>query len=275
VPPLTSVPPPDRRLHGGSPRQRSLLIPTVAAVVSDALAAGTLVRTLSWGTMRRRPWVRHDVREHGRRWPVILLHGFAGTDAVWDPLAEELCASGFGCVVRLSYNTFLTSATEVVRAVCEQVSATLELTGAGGVHLVGHSLGGLFLRRAVKCGTFDGPATVVSIATPYRGVRMARWLPGSCARSLAPAPAVVEISPRAHGSVRWITFSSDGDWWVPPSSARLPSSDPAVTNVDVPGTGHLTMCRHPGVIARVIDELLSSEQRAVGAGTYPDPAEAA
>jgi pimeloyl-ACP methyl ester carboxylesterase len=251
------------------------VIPGAAAVVGEALTAGALALTLPSGILRRRPWVSYDATEHGRRWPVVLLHGFAGSRAVWDPLAEELCASGFGYVVRLSYNSFLTGAAEVVSAVREQVAAALQLTGAGGVHLIGHSLGGLLLRHAVDCDTFAGPATVVSIATPYSGVRMARCMPGSCARLLDPAPSVVRTLPGEHRSIQWITFSSDADWWVPPSSARLPSTHSAVTNVHVPGAGHLTICRHPGLIARVVVELSGSERRAVGVMARPDPAQAA
>jgi hypothetical protein len=181
--------------------------------------------------------------------------------------------SDFRCVVRVSYSSFLTDAAEVTRAVQREVAATQEHTGASGAHP--HRAQS---RRplptpcsAVQCYSFAGPATVVSIAAPHRGVRMARWVPGSCTRLLDPAPPAVWDPPRADRSIRWITFSSDGDWWVPPQSARLPSSDPAVTNLDVPGTGHLTICRHPGLIVRLVVELLRSEWRALGAATRPGP----
>jgi hypothetical protein len=50
---------------------------------------------------------------------------------------------------------------------------------------------------------------------------------------------------------------------VPPSSARLEVSAYAATNVHIPNRGHLTICRDPGLIARVVVELLRSEGRAV------------
>ena len=252
---------------------RRQMIQRAASVVGDVLTAGPAAIRLASRTTRTRPCARRDATEHGSRWPVLLLHGFAGTDAVWDPLAQQLRAMGFGYVVRLSYNSFRSDPAEVVREVHEQVAAALESTGAAGVHLVGHSLGGLFLRHVVQRDTFVvGRATVVMIATPHLGVRGARWVPGSCARLLDPAPPAAWDPPRADRSIRWITFSSDGDWCVPPSSARLRPWDPTVRNLHVPATGHLTICRHPGLIVRLVVELLRSEWRALGAATRPGPA---
>jgi pimeloyl-ACP methyl ester carboxylesterase len=231
------------------------------ALLGEGLAAGALALRLPSVIRRRRPWVRYDSIEQGRRWPVLLLHGFAGSDAVWDPLARALRASGFGYVARLSYNSFTTDPADVVRVVREQVAASLAATEAGGVHLVGHSLGGLLLRSAVDHETFVALATVVTIATPHAGVRAARWLPGSCARLMHPGSSVIRPIPSRHRAVRWITFWSDGDWVVPPSSARLEEHDPAVTDVHVPGRSHLTICRDSGLVARVVLELVGSERR--------------
>lgn len=236
-----------------------------ATLLGGGRSAAELALALPSMITRRRPWVRYDTTEHGRRWPVLLLHGFAGSDAVWDPLARGLCASGFGYVARLSYNSFSTDAAEVVRVVREQVAASLAATNAGGVHLIGHSLGGLLLRHAVDHETFGHLATVVTIATPHGGVRLARWLPGSCARLMHPGSSTVGPVPSRHRAVRWVTFWSDGDWVVPPSSARLGGLDPAVTDVHVPGRSHLTICQDSGLVARVVLELIGSERRLLDA----------
>ncbi|MCU1613711.1 MAG: lpsA [Frankiales bacterium] len=254
---------------------RRAVFPRAAAVLGDVLTAGPAAVRLAPRITRTRPWAGRDATEHGSRWPVLLLHGFAGTDRVWDPLAQELRAMGFGYVVRLSYNSFRSDPAEVVRAVHEQVAVALERTGAAGVHLVGHSLGGLFLRHAVQHDpSVAGPATVVLIATPHLGVRVARWVPGRCARLLHPAAPAVWDPPRADRSIRWITFSSDDDWLVPPSAARLRPWDSTVRNLHVAGAGHLTICRHPALVVRLVVELLRSEWRALGAATRPARAQA-
>jgi pimeloyl-ACP methyl ester carboxylesterase len=243
--------------HAGEPRST----PAGVTLVREGLAASALALGLPSVIMRRQPSIRYDTTEHGRRWPVLLLHGFAGSDAVWDPLARALRVSGFGYVARVSYNSFITDADEVVRAVREQAAASLAATEAGGLHLIGHSLGGLLLRSAVDHGMLVDLVTVVTIATPHAGLRLARWLPGSCARLMHPGSSIVRSVPSEHGAVRWVTFSSDGDRVVPPSSARLEELHPAVTNVHVPGRGHLTICRDPGLVARVVLELVRSERR--------------
>jgi pimeloyl-ACP methyl ester carboxylesterase len=230
-------------------------------LLREALSAGLLALGLPSAMTRGRPWARQDVAEHGRRWPVLLLHGFAGSDAVWGPLAQALRTAGFGYVVRLSYNSFTTDAAHVVRLVREQVDVALETTDADGVHLIGHSLGGLLLRHALDPHTFAGSATVVTIATPHAGIRLARWIPGSCARLMLPAPQAPRAASPQHRGIRSIAFWSDGDWVVRPSSARLEEGTLPVTNVHVPGCGHLTICRDPGLITRLVRELLDSEQR--------------
>jgi pimeloyl-ACP methyl ester carboxylesterase len=54
---------------------------------------------------------------------------------------------------------------------------------------------------------------------------------------------------------------SESDRVVRPWSARLEERNPAVTNVQIPDRGHLTICRDPRLIARVVLELVDSEQR--------------
>jgi len=44
------------------------------------------------------------------------------------------------------------------------------------------------------------------------------------------------------------------------SSARLGEGVAAFTNLHIPSRGHLTICRDPDLIARVVQELLGSER---------------
>src|SRR3954447_7918542 len=272
MPTMPSAPPPDQPRPGVfragtgaevGPLMNARRMPLLTTLVGDALSAGAFALRLPSAFRQRRVGVRHDGVGHGHGWPVLLLHGFAGSDAVWNPMAEALRASGFGHVLRLSYNSFLTDPAEVVGAVREQATAARAAAGADGVHLIGHSLGGLLLRHALEHDTsgMGGPATVVTIASPHAGIGLARWIPGSCARLMRPGSSGVRSNLRGQGSIRWITFSSDGVWLVPPSSARLNSHGCVVTNVHVPARGHLTICRDPDLIARVVLELLDSQER--------------
>jgi predicted alpha/beta hydrolase family esterase len=239
---------------------RSLL--SARTLGDDLLAAGPAALRLSGVLRQHAPHARLEPNRWTDRQPVLLMHGYGGTDAVWDPLVRGLHSAGFGHVVRLSYNPFLAEVSELVAEIAEQVAAAIRDTGADGVHLVGHSLGGLLLRCAVCSGPRPLPATtVVTISSPHSGLTLARLAPGRCAGLMhrrSPLP-----QPRAGASPRWVAYYSDGDRVVRPSSARLTDPAFAATNVLVPGRGHLTICRDPRLVAGVVSQLVRSEQREV------------
>jgi predicted alpha/beta hydrolase family esterase len=237
------------------------------ALGQDLRAVGPAVLQLPTAALRRGVRQRREPWLPSLRQPVLLVHGYAGTNAVWDPVVEDLRGRGFGYVLRLSYSALTTDVTELARVIAEQAAAAVARTGAHGVHLVGHSLGGLMIRYTVQCTSFPVPATtVVTIATPHRGLAVARLAPGRGARLMHPrtpflSPAARILSPAVHAGAptRWVAYYSDGDRLVRPSSARLDEPGLDATNVHVPGRGHLTICRDPRLVAGVTRELLHSE----------------
>lgn len=196
------------------------------------------------------------VAEHNVHQPVVLVHGYAGTDGVWTEARRALRDAGFGHLVSLSYNSFATDPVHVARELAERALSAMAATGSSGVHLVGHSLGGLIVRRALG----DSPAlagvttTAVTIASPHRGAPLARIAPGRCARIMHPDPRPTRGLQLRR--VRWLAYYSDADRIVPTVSARL--SHPA-TNVLIPGCGHLTICRDARLIRSLVSELIRTE----------------
>jgi len=71
----------------------------------------------------------------------------------------------------------------------------MDATGAPGVHLIGHSLGGLVVREAVqRRGVAAYTRAAVTIATPHAGTWVARFAPGPCARQMRPgSPFLTEL----------------------------------------------------------------------------------
>src|SRR6266540_3012081 len=136
--------------------------------------------------------VRHVSRGASGRAPVLLLHGYAGTDTVWAPLRRGLAEAGFDHLVSLRYNAFASDLPELADALLGHAKAAMKATGADGVHLVGHSLGGLVARYAVqRLGLSLHARTVVTIATPHRGASLARLGPGASARRMRPDPPLL------------------------------------------------------------------------------------
>src|ERR1700746_4071097 len=48
----------------------------------------------------------HHVAELNVRYPVLLIHGYAGSESMWMPCPRALAEAGFGHIVSLSYNSF-------------------------------------------------------------------------------------------------------------------------------------------------------------------------
>jgi predicted alpha/beta hydrolase family esterase len=225
-------------------------------LLQDVRAAGPAALHLPGSLLHRGCGVTRDGPALGRRPPVVLVHGYAGTAAVWDPLVRQLLAAGFGHISRLSYNSWSSELPEVLTALGEAAATAVAETGAQGVHLVGHSLGGLLARCAVQSGLLPVHAlTVVTIATPHAGSPLARLAPGPCARLLRPRSPLLPTRWTGGTATRWVAYWSDGDRVVPPASARLDVTGVDVTNVHVPRQGHLTICSDRGLLSSVVSEL--------------------
>jgi triacylglycerol lipase len=212
-----------------------------------------------------------------QRLPVLLVHGYGGTDAVWTPLRRALADAGYDHVIRLVYNGFAAQVEELAGEVAEQARAALRATDAPAVHLVGHSLGGLIARYAVHGHDLWGlVSTAVTIATPHSGSPYARWALGACARRMLPGSPLMAYlcgpvpADRCSRS-RWVSYYSDADRIVPPWSAQLRDPRLRPRNVLVPGRGHLTICRDPGLVASVVAQLGRGDEPPARALPAPSP----
>ena len=185
--------------------------------------------------------------------PVLLVHGYAGTEHMWHPLRAALAAAGFDHVMALRYNTFRSDIRSVADWLVEQAERTMSACGTLGVHLVGHSMGGLVVRAAVQSrGLGDRARTVVTLATPHHGTPLARFVPGPGARQMRPGSAFLRELAAGPGpsATRWVDIEAAAD--------RVISADPSNSSVRV-AAGHRTITRHPDAVARIVDELIRSE----------------
>jgi pimeloyl-ACP methyl ester carboxylesterase len=196
--------------------------------------------------------------ERNARYPVLLVHGYAATESVWMPLRRALGQAGSGHIVSLNYNSFATDPVAVSAELTHQALRTLAAAGAPRVHLVGHSLGGLIIRRALAASAALSlqTASAVTIASPHGGAPLARIAPGRCARIMHRGPRSVLPRADAPGPVRWLVYYSDADRVVSPASARLDDPRYGAANVLIPDCGHLTICRDVRLIQSLVPELI-------------------
>jgi pimeloyl-ACP methyl ester carboxylesterase len=205
------------------------------------------------------------VAEPNARCPVLLVHGYAATESVWAPLRCALVEAGFGHIISLRYNSFATDPMAVSAELTHQALRALAVTGAPRVHLIGHSLGGLIVRCALAASAALSSQTgsAVTIASPHRGVLLARIAPGPCAQIMHQGARSGRPEVDAPRPDRWLAYYSDGDRIVPPASARLDDPCYGAANLLIPGCGHLTICRDVRLIRSLVAELLRTETFAV------------
>ena len=201
------------------------------------------------------------VAEDNDRYPVLLVHGYASAGVVWTPLRRALAEVGFGHIVSLNYNSFATDPVAVSVELANQALQALAAAGTPRVHLIGHSLGGLIVRHALAANAVlsSRTASAVTIASPHRGVSLARIAPGRCARIMHRGSRSVLPEADAPSPVRWLAYYSDGDRIVPAASARLVDPRYGAANLLIPGCGHLTICRDVRLIRSLVPELIRTE----------------
>jgi triacylglycerol lipase len=202
-----------------------------------------------------------------RTTPVLLVHGYLGTEAVWAPLVPRLHRNGFVDVFTLRYDTLSAGVPQLAAGLVEAVRTVLRRTGSPDVHLVGHSLGGLVARYAVQLlGLDEVTRSVVTVGTPHRGTRLA-WLGlGPAAAQLQPGSGLLRDLPPLEDTsrVRWAVVQGSADILVSPRRAR--------DELSLSGYGHHSVLGAPELADVVVAHLAASDRPSVHGVPSPDPA---
>ncbi len=204
-------------------------------------------------------------RERGRAAefaPVVLVHGFAGTDSTWSPLRDALTEAGFDHVITLRYNTFRAGIDDVADWLVLHARRTMMCGGAGAVHLIGHSLGGLVVRHAVQNRGLGGKArTAVMMSSPQSGTWAARLMPTPASRQMRPGSPFLGGLSRQQPDPRtsWLAMHGDADRVVSRSSAMFAPGTPGVRNLRHADAGHSSIARDPAAISAVVLHMLDAE----------------
>lgn len=134
---------------------------------------------------------------------VLLLHGIAAAPALNALLARDLRRGGFDPVLNWGYPPRMAG----IDQVAERIAARLRQRFPQGVpllHGVGHSMGGLVLRRLWADGVLARGGRLVTIGTPHHGAGKAelhadrwyfRWAMGGAGQDLRPGSAFLRALP--------------------------------------------------------------------------------
>lgn len=170
--------------------------------------------------------------------PIVLVHGWGGTGAVWDIMKGWFEEEGYQC-----FAPNLPSENNITNAqFLEQfIDTVLFETGAAKVHLIGHSMGGLSARYYLKIlGHTDDVATYISMGTHHYGRSGTGFLGengGGQTDQNSSFLKTLNAADDTPGDLLYVTMWSYRD---DANSCRL---DGGACFVDIPGVPHWRECR--------------------------------
>ncbi|TVQ90997.1 MAG: alpha/beta fold hydrolase [Deltaproteobacteria bacterium] len=216
---------------------------------------------------------RHDLDAFDQH--VLLLHGFFQTRAIFATMEQRLRQDGFG-VVSFDLGGILGRFNSVGidplgQMIGEKIERLCVRYGLRGVHVIGHSKGGLVARRWVQhLGGVKRVRSVITLGTPHHGTptAIAGFALGIATlspnpRELLPrSPLVQALAQDAFPShIPLTSVYSRHDlvcpWWCSVLHPR--PFEEHLSNVEVLGPGHSELCNDPHVYAIVLERLRRAE----------------
>lgn len=242
-----------------SPRPRAMRltpIETIRLVWREfATLAGAAPRMMFYRWLVRDPPPAHSEAPVCEA-PVVLLHGVLCNAGIWHRLVRHLASRGIDGVYALSYGPPLASIEVFVEQLAAKIDAVVEMTGARGVMIIAHSMGGLVARAYLRKHSAAKVVRVLTIGTPHHGSVEASFGMGASLAQLRPGnPWLEALNRQPLPPVPVVSLWSWHDSMVvPQTSARLEGS----VNVSLKGIGHNALLGDAGVFARVEAEIAAA-----------------
>ncbi|MBW6494731.1 MAG: alpha/beta fold hydrolase [Burkholderiaceae bacterium] len=181
-----------------------------------------------------------------RKIPVLLVHGYFCNRALWRPLAKRLAERGHP-VGSVNLEPVFGSIDDYTPIVAAGIERLLASSGADRVALVGHSMGGLAARAALRQAGTDQVAGLVTLGTPHRGTLYARRALGRNAAQMRPGSEWLGALAAAEpddGYPKVTVILTHQDNIVVPAQ---PQSLPGARTIAFTGLGHVELIYAPAV----------------------------
>lgn len=195
--------------------------------------------------------------------PVLLVHGYLANKSNWYFVERELRDVGFDRIHAMNYSPRHADVDRLAETCVLRAHEVMAACGSDRIHLVGHSLGGLVIRRAVQAHGLTEAASVVTVATPHGGVDVARLAPLTRTRNrigmqLRPgSPWLRAMWADAHPmpDTQFVAYYSNLDLLVPGRRAMMLEPQLAASNILMKDHGHLSVMLAPSLARSVAHEL--------------------
>ena len=187
--------------------------------------------------------------------PLVLVHGINDNAGVWLYLTLRLNREG--CPVStFSYFSLFSDMTTV----CSRLEGHIRRVEATHPNfkpiLVGHSLGGIIIRRWLQApANQERIRGVITLATPHGGSKVAALAPGKLGREITPSADLIKTlqNDAAHPKIPCISLITPTDEAVLPSVSLIP---PAGWRMRITNrTSHFGMLFCPRVSRVFLEEL--------------------
>ncbi len=193
-------------------------------IITEIAAAGALIGSypLDWLVKRSEPYWCTRSSE-----PVILIHGFGGSRSNLLALAAYIRLAGFDNLSYFEYPRWQT----LGDSAAQLGHVAEEKSGGTGVHLIGHSLGGVVGRRYAAAASKSAVRSLITLGAPYS---YGQWSP------------------------REVGIFGDDDPIVPAPVQALMTRLAFARIVTLHDVGHLALIFHPEALRIIGTELRSN-----------------
>lgn len=195
--------------------------------------------------------------------PVLLVHGYMANKSNWFFVERELRAVGFDRIHAMNYSPRHADVEQLAKVCVLRAHEVMAATGSDRIHLVGHSLGGLIIRKAVQAEGLVEAVSVMTVATPHGGADIARLTGVSRSRNrigaqLRPgSPFLRTMWAESHHmpGTRFVAYYSNLDLLVTGRRAMILEPELAATNILMKDHGHLSIMLAPSLARSIAGEL--------------------
>ena len=238
---------------GCVPRRRTGQI--LRALWSDAVALEVALGRMALEP-RRAPAVSAAAAAALPTRPVLLVHGFACSRAVWRPLLARLRAKGIGPVRAVSLEPLFAGIEAYAAQLLLELEALGSQSGGTAITIVAHSMGGLVARAALRGARPGLIGRLITIGTPHHGTTLACRFRWRNAREMCPGSSwLTDLNACQEGRLGLpvtTLYSLDDNYVIPARSARLLRA----RTLELRGLGHLALLDSRTVLEHVVSELL-------------------